>query len=63
MNVLREVKRGRPDFSVLAGFEDLILPSVLAGGDGSVCGFANVAPEMSVGLVPCAQNGELEESA
>src|SRR5215213_6004460 len=35
VNVLREVKPGRPDFSVLAGFEDLILPSVLAGGDGS----------------------------
>ena len=26
MNVLREVKPERPEFSVLAGFEDLILP-------------------------------------
>jgi hypothetical protein len=54
---------GRPDFSVLAGFEDLILPSVLAGGDGSICGLANVAPELFVGLVRCAQNGELDEAA
>src|SRR5688572_22701832 len=62
VNVLREVKPGRPDFSVLAGFEDLILPSVLAGGDGSICGLANVAPELFVGMVRCAQNGELEEA-
>ena len=63
VNVLREVKPGRSDFSVLAGFEDLILPSVLAGGDGSICGLANVAPELFVGMVRCAQNGELEEAA
>ena len=63
MNVLREVKPGRPEFSVLAGFEDLILPSILAGGDGSICGLANVAPELFVGLVRCAQNGELDEAA
>jgi len=63
VNVLREVKPERPEFSVLAGFEDLILPSVLAGGDGSICGLANVAPELFVGLVRCAQNGELDEAA
>jgi len=63
VNVLREVKPERPDFSVLAGFEDLILPSILAGGDGSICGLANVAPELFVGMVRCAQNGELVEAA
>jgi 2-dehydro-3-deoxy-D-pentonate aldolase len=61
--VLREVKPGQPGFSVLAGFEDLILPSILAGGDGSICGLANVAPELFVGLVRRARNGELEEAA
>jgi dihydrodipicolinate synthase/N-acetylneuraminate lyase len=60
--VLREVKPGQPGFSVLAGFEDLILPSILAG-DGSICGLANVAPELFVGLVRRARNGELEEAA
>jgi 2-dehydro-3-deoxy-D-pentonate aldolase len=63
VNVLREVKPGNPDFSVLAGFEDLILPSMLAGGDGSICGLANVAPELFVGLVRCAQDGKLDEAA
>ena len=62
-NVLREVKPVRPDFSVLSGFEDLILPAMLAGGDGSICGLANVAPELFVGMVRAAQNGYLDEAA
>jgi 2-dehydro-3-deoxy-D-pentonate aldolase len=62
-NVLREVKPVRSDFSVLSGFEDLILPSMLAGGDGSICGLANVAPELFVGMVRAAHNGDLGEAA
>jgi 2-dehydro-3-deoxy-D-pentonate aldolase len=63
VGVLREVKRVRPDFSVLSGWEDLILPSLIAGADGSICAFANVAPELFVGLVRAAQNGDLERAA
>jgi 4-hydroxy-tetrahydrodipicolinate synthase len=62
-NVLGEVEPVRPDFSVLAGFEDLILPSMLAGGDGSICGLANVAPELFVSLVRAVRNGDLGEAA
>jgi 2-dehydro-3-deoxy-D-pentonate aldolase len=46
----------RADFSVLSGWEDLILPSLLAGADGSICAFANVAPELFVNLVHSARN-------
>ncbi len=63
VGVLREVKEVRPDFSVLAGFEDQILPTMLAGGDGSICGLANVAPELFVGLVRAAQGGDLDKAA
>lgn len=63
VSVLREVKPARPDFSVLAGFEDQILPTMLSGGDGSICGLSNVAPELFVGLVGAARNGDLEEAA
>ena len=62
-NVLREVKPVRPDFTILAGFEDLILPSMLAGGDGSICGLANVAPELFVEMVRAAQRGDLQTAA
>jgi 4-hydroxy-tetrahydrodipicolinate synthase len=63
VGALREAKRVRPDFSVLSGWEDLILPSLLAGADGSICAFANVAPELFVNLVRSAQDGDLERAA
>jgi 4-hydroxy-tetrahydrodipicolinate synthase len=61
--VLREIKPSRPDFSVLSGWEDLILPSLLAGADGSICAFANVAPELFVNLVEAARSGDLTKAA
>ena len=63
VGVLREVKRVRADFSVLSGWEDLILPCLLAGADGSICAFANVAPELFVNLVHSARDGDLERAA
>src|SRR5215204_1864161 len=62
VGVLREVKRVRPDFSVLSGWEDLILPCLLAGADGSICAFANVAPELFVNLVEAARTGDLAKA-
>jgi 2-dehydro-3-deoxy-D-pentonate aldolase len=62
VGVLREVKRVRPDFSVLSGWEDLILPSLLAGADGSICAFANVAPELFVDLVHSARDSDLQRA-
>jgi 2-dehydro-3-deoxy-D-pentonate aldolase len=63
VGVLREVKRVRSDFSVLSGWEDLILPSLLAGADGSICAFANVAPELFVNLVHSARDDNLQRAA
>jgi 4-hydroxy-tetrahydrodipicolinate synthase len=63
VEVLQEVKPARPDFTVLAGFEPLILPSMLAGADGSICAFANVAPELFVDLVKAAREGDLQRAA
>ena len=63
VGVLREVKRVRTDFAVLSGWEDLILPCLLAGADGSICAFANVAPELFVNLVRATRDGDLERAA
>ena len=60
--VLQEVKAERPNFAVLSGWEDLILPSLLAGADGSICAFANVAPELFVDLVRSAHDGDLDRA-
>ena len=63
VEVIREVKPVRPDFSVLVGFEDQILPSLLAGSDGAVSGLANIAPELFVNLVRAFEAGNLERAA
>ena len=63
VGVLQEVKAERPDFSVLSGWEDLIVPALLAGADGSICAFANVAPGLFVDLVKTARNGDLDRAA
>lgn len=63
LDVLGEVKPENPEFSVLVGFEEQILPNLLAGGDGAISGLANVAPELFVGLVRAFRDGDLEEAA
>lgn len=63
INVLREVKQVRPDFSVMVGFEDQILPAILAGADGAISGLSNVAPSLFVDLVKSARIGDLERAA
>lgn len=63
VNVIREVKPVRPDFAVLVGFEDQILPSLLAGSDGAVSGLSNITPELFVGLVRAFEGGDLEKAA
>jgi 2-dehydro-3-deoxy-D-pentonate aldolase len=62
VNVLREAKESRPDFTVLVGFEDQILPALLAGADGAICGLSNIAPELFVGLVRAFEGGDLAKA-
>lgn len=63
VGVIRALTPVRPDFAVLVGLEDQILPSILAGGDGAISGLANVAPDLLVGLVRAARSGDLEKAA
>jgi 2-dehydro-3-deoxy-D-pentonate aldolase len=63
VNVLHEVKPARPDFTVLAGFEDQILPGLLAGADGAISGLSNVAPELFVDLIRAFEKGDLATAA
>ena len=60
---MQEVKAERPDFVVLSGWEDLVFPSVVAGADGSICAFANVAPKLFVNLVSSTLEGDLDTAA
>jgi 4-hydroxy-tetrahydrodipicolinate synthase len=61
--ILQEVKAAKPEFTVLSGWEDLVFPSLLAGADGSICAFANVAPGLFVNLVNSTREGDLDTAA
>ncbi|MFL6450372.1 MAG: dihydrodipicolinate synthase family protein [Bryobacteraceae bacterium] len=50
MSDVSRVKRHRPDFSILVGSEEIIVPAMEAGADGSVCGGANMFPRLFVEL-------------
>ncbi|NLX99559.1 MAG: dihydrodipicolinate synthase family protein [Rhodopirellula sp.] len=57
-HVLR-LARQRSQWSVLMGPEELLAESVLLGGDGGVCGGANLYPRLYVDLFHAAEAGDL----
>lgn len=51
---LQSLLKDRPEFSLLIGQEELLAEAVLLGGHGSVCGGANLVPELYVELYNAA---------
>jgi len=47
-SLIRAVKKVRPDFTVLSGFDEYYLVNRVSGGDGVLCGLTNVVPELFV---------------
>lgn len=60
-HVLR-LARERSDWTVLMGPEELLAESVLLGGDGGVCGGANLYPRLYVELFHAAEAGDLRRA-
>jgi dihydrodipicolinate synthase/N-acetylneuraminate lyase len=58
-SILR-ITAARPDFSVLAGPEELLAEAVLLGAHGGMCGGANMVPRLYVDLYDAARAGRLE---
>jgi 4-hydroxy-tetrahydrodipicolinate synthase len=56
---LCRLARGREDWSLLMGPEELLLDAMLAGGHGGVNGGANVFPELYVALHRAAAAGDM----
>lgn len=57
--LLRELSRQRPDWSLLVGPEELLGESVLLGGHGGVCGGANLCPRLYVALYEAALKNDV----
>ncbi|WP_410512258.1 4-hydroxy-tetrahydrodipicolinate synthase [Paenibacillus sp. BR2-3] len=58
--LIEVVKSECPDFSVLAGFDEYLVPNLLAGGDGVLCGLTNIVPEIFTQIMASYRSGDFE---
>ncbi len=56
------VKSEKKNFSVLAGYEDHLFNTLALGGDGSIPGIANFAPELATGIYQAFSKGNYEKA-
>ena len=58
---LRVLAEAPPDFSVLAGDDPFIYPTVLMGGSGAICASAHVCTDRFAAMIECGLAGKLDE--
>lgn len=62
MNTINKVRPLRPDFSFLIGCEEILLPSLLMGGDGGTIATSGVVPEVIMKLYNLFKQGKIAEA-
>ncbi len=58
-----QAKEVRPDFSILAGYDEYFVPNLMNGGDGVLSGLNNLVPELFAKTYQAYRNNDLEEVA
>ena len=59
MNLLEMTRKVKPDFKVLVGVEEIMLPVLLMGAKGCMTATAGIIPEFMVGIWNAFKNGNL----
>lgn len=59
--LIQVIKEQRPDFTILSGFDEYLIPNLMAGGDGVLCGLTNIAPELFTGLLKAYHAKDFEK--
>lgn len=59
---MHKVRALRPDFAFLIGCEEILLPSLIMGGDGGTIATSGVVPEMIMKLYNLYRAGNIEEA-
>jgi 4-hydroxy-tetrahydrodipicolinate synthase len=62
MNTIAKVRPIRPDFCFLIGCEEILLPSMIMGGDGGTIATSGVVPEVVMKLYRLFREGKIEEA-
>ncbi|ROP48995.1 4-hydroxy-tetrahydrodipicolinate synthase [Enterobacter sp. BIGb0383] len=58
-NIILAVQDVRPDFAVLSGYDEYLIPNLLAGGAGIISGLNNIMPERFVQAKQAWAQGDL----
>ncbi|MCZ4060366.1 dihydrodipicolinate synthase family protein [Pantoea sp. LMR881] len=61
--LIEETKKVRSDFAVLSGYDEYLLPNLLAGGAGVISGLNNIVPELFAEAMQAWRGGNLVELA
>lgn len=59
--LIEETKKVRGDFAVLSGYDEYLLPNLLAGGSGVISGLNNIVPELFASAKQAWRSGDLAE--
>lgn len=59
--IVRTIAPIRPDFSVLAGYDEYLVPNLMNGGAGVLSGLNNVVPELFAQIVTAYEKNNLSE--
>ncbi|MEB3779905.1 MAG: dihydrodipicolinate synthase family protein [Desulfurococcales archaeon] len=62
LDLISEVKQVRRDFSILPGYGEYLLASLVYGGDGVVDAVSNTVPGLGVKIIEEFREGRLEEA-
>ena len=62
VNTIHRLRRHRPDYVVLNGCEEILLPAIVMGADGGTTATSGIVPEVVVELYDRAVAGDLERA-
>lgn len=62
LHTMNAIKPQRPEFSILVGWEELLVPSLMMGGDGGTLSTAGVAPEAIMRIFKESVHGNWSEA-
>ncbi|WP_110955524.1 dihydrodipicolinate synthase family protein [Anaerosinus massiliensis] len=59
-NLIHLVKDARPEFAILSGYDEYLIPNLMAGGDGVIGGMSNVVPDVFSGILKAYKNQDFK---
>jgi 4-hydroxy-tetrahydrodipicolinate synthase len=62
LNLINRMRPRRPDFSILIGTEEIIMPALLMGGDGGTIATSGIVPEVVMKLYRLTLSGDLDQA-